>query len=712
MSDRDDYIYSERVCFEIKDTDWKAYSTAAEYINRYGYDVLSVQHEYGIFGGEAGSYLMGLVREAKMPIVTTLHTVLRDPSPAQRLVMDELLQLSERVVVMSRKAVGFLAEVHHVPEDKVDFIPHGIPKITEAPAFRAQLGIDGPMILTFGLLSPDKGIQYAIEAMPMIVREHPGATYVIVGATHPNIRASAGESYRQSLVALAQELGVADNVRFVDRFVTADELVQYLGAMDFYVTPYLNPKQITSGTLAYAVGAGKGVISTPYWYAEELLAEGRGVLVPFRDPEAIADAVLAIQRDPARRADMGRKAAEFGSQMLWPDVGRSYLETFARAKRDSAERLRFLVEKASPSPETEALPEFKLDHLFDLSDDTGILQHATYTIPNRSEGYCLDDNARALLLTAYLGSESPLPRDIASLQCRYLSFVQDAFNYDNNRFRNFMSYGRHWLEQAGSQDSQGRALWALGAMVHRCRDESRREVAKDLFRRGAGALMPTTSPRTWAYGVLAAHEYLKASIDPAVLRLQHTLGERLLNEYRVARTDGWLWFEEGLAYANARLPQALILAGEAEGESEMLHAGLESLEWLMELQTGPDGVFAPIGTNGFYHREGERALFDQQPIEAWSSVSACLSAHRVTQNPRWVIDARRAFRWFIGHNMLAQPLFDSVTGGCHDGLHEKRMNRNQGAESTLSFLCALAEMREAVPRLLRTPAPEGSYEVR
>jgi glycosyltransferase involved in cell wall biosynthesis len=699
MSDRDDYVYPEQVCFEITEGDQASYGPAADYLNRYGYDVLSVQHEYGIFGGDAGAYLMGLVREAKMPIVTTLHTVLRDPSPAQKVVMDELLQLSERVVVMSEKAVGFLSEVHDVSPDKIDLIPHGIPRILKSTGqeFRRKLGIDGPMILTFGLLSPDKGIQYVIEAMPEIVKEHPGATYVVVGATHPNVRASVGEVYRESLTVLAKDLGVASNVRFVNRFVSTEELVQYLAAMDIYVTPYLNPKQITSGTLAYSVGAGKAVISTPYWYAEELLAEGRGMLVPFRDPAAISDAVLTLQREPELREEMGRKAAEFGEQMLWPDVGKQYLATFNLAIKESAERLRLLVQAPPLGVRAgDTLPDLRLDHLFDLSDDTGILQHATFTVPNRSEGYCVDDNARALLFTAYLESQGRLPDGVALLQSRYLSFVLDAFSAKTGRFRNFMSYGREWLEEAGSEDSHGRSMWALGAMVNRCKDRGRREVAKTVFERGAAALYSTTSPRTWAYGVLAAHEYRQAfPHEHSVQILKQTLATRIWCQYQNCRSADWQWYEQSLTYANARLSQALIIAGEALENQDMLESGLESLAWLMNVQTGTGGVYTPIGTDGFYARNGERSYFDQQPIEAWSSLSACLSASRITGNPIWLDEARRAFRWFLGENLLGQALYDRTTGGCYDGLHAKRVNRNQGAESTLSFLCALAELKDA-----------------
>ncbi len=699
MSDRVGYEYPDQVCCEIPDQDQDSYASAADFVNGGGYDILSVQHEYGIFGGEAGSHLMKLVREARMPIVTTLHTVLRNPSPSQKAVMDELLGLSERVVVMSSIAVDFLGEAHGLCRGKVDLIHHGIPNIPPQPSVdvKESLGITGPMILTFGLLAPDKGIQFVIGALPKILEKYPDVVYVVVGATHPNVRNSAGEAYRESLVNFARELGVSDSVRFVDRFVTNGELTDYLSAMDIYVTPYLNPKQITSGTLAYAIGAGKAVISTPYWYAEELLADNRGMLVPFKDSDAIARAVLLIQDSAELRIEMGKKAAQYGRQMLWPEVGKNYLSTFDRARRDSADRLRNLVQTPTlVHPSSTVLPRLKLDHLLELTDDTGILQHATFTIANRAEGYCVDDNARALLLTALLADQGPLTPELTSSQTRYLSFVLDAYNPVTRRFRNFMSYDRKWLEESGSEDSQGRSLWALGTMVHRCRVRGRKAVAKALFDQASPALVSTTSPRTWAYGVLASVEYLEAYPEEyAVQVLLQTLAARLWKQHELSRSESWPWIEQSLSYANARLPQAMMLAGEKLENPQMIRAAAESLSWLMKLQTGPEGVFAPIGTNGFQVRGGPRNFFDQQPIEAWVSVSACLSALRVLNDDSWLDEAHRAFNWFLGKNMVGLSCYEPETGGCHDGLHGRSMNENQGAESTLSFLCALTELKTA-----------------
>lgn len=714
MIDRTGIPYPKGVRFQISESDLPAYRQTADLVNQAGYDILSVQHEYGIFGGEAGSYLMNLVREVNMPVVTTLHTVLENPSPAQKRVMDELLGLSERVVVMSQRAVGFLHHVHQVPPCKIDLIPHGIPVVdlTTGANFRDTLGIKGPMILTFGLLSPDKGIQFMIQAMVPILAKHPDAVYVVVGATHPNIAASTGEGYRESLVQMTKDLGIEHGVRFVDRFVSSEELAQYLGAMDYYVTPYLNPKQITSGTLAYSFAAGKAVISTPYCYAEELLADGRGVLVPFRNSEALANAILHLEANPEERSGMAGRAAEHGAQMGWHNVGMRYLASFSQAKRESAARLRSI--SAAPVPIfriTDTLPPINLTHLQEISDDTGIIQHATFTTPNRSEGYCVDDNARALLLTSQLEGVASLTPEQSLLQSRYLSFVLDAFNQGTGRFRNFMSYSRDWLEATGSEDSQGRALWALAACANRTKDISRREVAKELYERAAPALLETTSLRTWAYGVIAADEYLQRfPKNASMITYLGKLADRLVLQYENYATEPWPWFEPKLTYANARIPQALIIAGDRLGNSNLLETGLKSLAWLMALQTAAGGVFAPISSKGFSFGD-ERSFFDQQPIEAWSTVSACLAGYRVSGNPIWLEESGRAFSWFLGRNLLQISVGDPSSGGCHDGLHVTRINRNQGAESTLAWLCALTEIQLARQNPISSPVRKETFEI-
>lgn len=687
------YPASQFTTIAIHDKD--CYKAAASEINQSDADLVMVQHEYGLFGGEAGSHLLELMRAVKAPIVTTLHTVLRTPSEAQKSAMDEVLKLSDKVVVMSQTAIGLLQDVHGISTEKIALIPHGIPDISVKAGFnlRARLEVEGPMLLTFGLLSPDKGIEQVIEAMPAILKEHPGAAYFVVGATHPQVTAVHGEVYRNKLRAQAEALGIEDKVIFVDRFVSKAELVSYLGAMDFYITPYLKEDQITSGTLAYAIGAGKPVISTPYLYAKEILAEGRGVLVPFRDHESIAEAVCRLQRDPDARKAMAHQAFLFAQSMQWNKVGERYLQVM-----DALLERRPSQPKATESKSIAAslLPKPSFNHLVNITDDTGILQHACFSMPKREEGYCVDDNARGLLLTTMLESESSLTPEMDKLQSTYLSFVLHALNRENGRFRNFMTYDRVWLEEAGSEDSHGRSVWCLGAMIHHGRQSGRTKPAEGAFKDSLAVLERTTSPRTWAYAVLGLTHYLAVRPDDAeALRLIRILTGRLIDCYEAYSSPLWTWFEHSVTYGNARLCQALIEASTLVPEPNTLSQGLESLGWLMAIQTGPGGVFAPIGSEGFFDRGGPRAWFDQQPIEAAGSASACLSAYRITRDPMWLSEANRAFAWFRGANSLGLSMIDEEEGSCFDGLHSTGVNRNQGAESTLSYLSCLVEMRQA-----------------
>jgi glycosyltransferase involved in cell wall biosynthesis len=706
VNDQHGYQYPDTVSFDFNEAEEESYSEVADFLNRKRFDVLSLQHEFGIYGGESGSYVLRLMREVTMPVVTTLHTVLATPSKCQRRVMDELMMLSSRVVVMSQRGVDLLTSVYGVPADKIDLIPHGIPFIPPDTdgAIRRRLKVDGPLIFTFGLLSPDKGIQFVIEAMPKILREHPDAEYHVVGATHPHVRETAGECYRHSLIALAESLGVAKSVRFVDQFVPADELIDYLSAMDIYITPYLNPEQITSGTLAYSVGAGKAVISTPYSYAKEILADDRGVLVPFRSHQAISDAVLEIQSNPAWTAKMGKRAAEFGQHMRWPDVAQGYLSSFRQAIAGAP---------VPPTPVTAfILPDISLNHLNAICDDTGILQHATGVTPNRSEGYCVDDNARALILTVALERAGVPSYQWDALRGRFLSFILHSWNPETQRFRNFMSYDRRWLESSGSEDSQGRTLWALGVLIGHARHPQRIQVARGLFKNAMPGLLETTSLRTWAYCALAGDEYLRAyPTDTDVNEFVRTMGNRLMFQYRAEAVVDWPWFEKTLTYSNARLAQALLVAGDLAGDADMKSTGIQAFRWLTEQQTDPAGRFLPIGSNGFATFRGKRALYDQQPVEAAATVSACLTAAQVTGDITWIAEARRALRWFLGENTLGLEMADVATGGCSDGLHDNRVSENQGAESTLSYLTALADLHRVSRALSAVTAAESVYEI-
>ncbi|GAA5119409.1 glycosyltransferase family 4 protein [Luteolibacter yonseiensis] len=694
------YVYPKSVRFELEERDPGSYRRAADYLNFNNVDVLSIQHEFGIFGGPAGSYLLGLLREVKMPVVTTLHTILTTPDIPQRKVMDELIRRSDRLVVMAQKGASILREVYGVDNGKIDVIPHGIPDVplVDADVYKEQFGVGGRfVILTFGLLGPGKGIEYAIRALPSIVARHPEVVYVVLGATHPHLVAREGESYRLGLERLAEDYGVKEHVIFHNRFVSADDLKEFISAADIYLTPYPNEAQITSGTLAQAFGAGRAVVSTPYWHAQELITPETGVLVKARDSESIADGVLQLLDDPERMGAMRTRAYEQARAMTWPNVAASYLQSFNHAKADQRRVSRSAFAGWTLASRYD-LPELRMDHLFRMTDGTGIFQHACYNVPNYNEGYCTDDNARALILCCrsdeHGGRASHANLD--ALLSTYLAFMAAAINRDTGRFRNFMAHDRRWLEEYGSEDSHGRAVWALGTCAARSRNDGHRLLSIELYERSLGVLEGFTSPRAWAAGLLGISEYLRTFPGHGQSNeMRSLLVSKLVEIWNQSADDDWPWFEQSLSYDNARLPEALILAGHAIPDPEALEIGLKALKWLASIQTTSSGHFRPVGSNGFYQRDGIRADFDQQPIEAQAMVSASLAAAAATSLTSWKKEAKRAFEWFLGRNDLGLPLYDPRTGGCCDGLHPDRVNSNQGAESTLAFAISLVDMHQA-----------------
>jgi glycosyltransferase involved in cell wall biosynthesis len=697
------YDYPERVRLELTQEDVTSYERAADFLNFNGNDLVCLQHEYGIYGGPAGRHILTLLRRLKMPLVTTLHTVLREPDRDQRLVLEEIAQLSDRLIAMSELAAELLRNTYAVPFHKIDVIPHGVPDLpfTDPNYFKDIFGAEGKsVLLTFGLLSPNKGIENVIRALPAILARQPNIVYIVSGVTHPHIRRREGERYRDGLQALARELGVSSNLMLSNRFVDSNELVQHVGAADIYITPYRQEAQIVSGTLAIALGAGKAIISTPYWHAKELLAGKRGVIVPFENPGAIAETVLALLENDAERHAMRKRAYLHSRETTWPKTARAYMASFQRARfeRSLQPRAAQQEEDARIAAEHfEGLPDLKIDHLVALTDDTGMLQHAIFSVANTREGYTTDDNARALIVSTLIAERAADGHEVEvqDLSQRYLAFLWLAFDTDRKRFRNFLSYGRTWLEDVGSEDSHGRALWGLGTVLGRSQNAGLRGAAGRLFESAMPAALAFTSPRAWAFAVLGAQAYLDwFPGDRAVQGFRNTLAERLLGIYLLTRSEDWHWFEKSLSYSNATLPHALILAGNRSGNVEMTAAGVEALEWLTAAQhRGDESTFVPIGSNGFFALGKEKARFDQQPIEACVTISACLETYRLTREDGWLQEAEQVFRWFMGKNDLQVSLYDAATGGCKDGLHPDRVNENQGAESTLSFLMALLEMQ-------------------
>ncbi len=695
------YDYPSSVALQIGDDDLEDYLRAADFLNAGRFDTVCLQHEFGIFGGDAGAHILVLLLRLTMPVVTTFHTVLAEPTIAQRAVMVRIAEISSKVVVMAKKGRELLRSVYQVPDDKIEIIAHGIPDVAFVgpDAAKAKLGFGGKsVILTFGLLCANKGIEVMIDAMPLILKRCADAVYVVLGATHPNLVRDHGETYRESLMARVRELDIEDHVVFLDQFVDRATLLEFISMCDVYVTPYLNEAQMTSGTLAYSFGLGKPVVSTPYWHAHELLADGRGILVPFGDTTATGNEIADLLTDDPRRQAMRNRAYAVGRTMTWERTAERYMLAFENARQGHSLRqgpsLRVISGPKGAEPPSPAAPDIQISHFLSMCDDTGLLQHAVHTVPDRSHGYCVDDNARALLLACALNS--PGEQRLSNvLTARFAAFVQHAWNPDTRRFRNFMGFDRTWLEDSGSEDSHGRTLWALGECARTDASPSRRRWATALFAEALATAETFRSPRAWAFTLLGLDAY--CAVAPDDLRSQdirHFLAGRLLSILALVETPEWVWFEEGLAYDNARLPQALIVTGMATRTPGYVDAGLRSLRWLMTQQTSSAGHFRPVGTTSFgEHRQQPRA-FDQQPVEATATIASCLAAWRADGDSGWKATASRAFEWFLGNNDLSLALVDLHTGSCRDGLHPDRANENCGAESVLCYLLGRAEIRQ------------------
>lgn len=691
------YDYPDEVRFQMAEQDIASYQRAADFIDFNNTDVVSLQHEYGIYGGGfAGNHILALLRAIRVPVVSTLHTVLQEPLREQARVLREIVRLSSRVVVMAEKGKSLLQEVYGAPEDKIDVIPHGIPDLpfVDPSFFKDQFGVEGKLtLLTFGLLTPNKGIENVIQALPDIVREFPNVVYLIVGATQPTILREDGEAYRLSLEKLAEDLGVSRNVKFHNRFVEPEEIKEFLGAADVYITPYLYRDQITSGTLSYAFGCGKVVVSTPYWHAEELLSGGNGVLVPFGDSKAIATELISLFKDEPRRQAMRKRAFLAGRRMAWNSVAESYALTFqlARSSGPSLPKRPLFYDIENERKKT---PRLRLTHLQRLTDSVGIFQHAIFSSPEFSQGYCVTDNARALLLTVLMeetGDDSARVEDLATT---YAGFIHFALDPESTRFRSHLGFDRLWRDAGGSLEDHGYALWALGTCVGRSKRPHLRDWAAQLFERTLPVMADASSPRACALALLGIHEYFRRfSGDTLCEQLRATLTTRLIEMRRAASRPEWPWYEDSLGFDNGKPPHALLLSGRWMRHQEAWDLGIESLAWLVESQRSENQFFRPYGAGRDYRRSGDFQKVKRRPIEAQSTISACLEAYYGTRDEKWLNEARKAFDWFLGSNDLGQPLYDSRTGGCFDELLIDRVNRNQGAESTLSFLIARQEMQ-------------------
>ncbi len=699
-----DHEYNEPVKFEIRQDVRNDYICAAEYINFSHVDAVSVQHEFGLFGGEAGSYLSLLLNRLKSPIITTLHTLLEDPSPAHRKSLTDVCAASYKVVTMNERGVGMLGDIYGISKKKIELIPHGIPDLpfVDSNYYKHKFKMEGRRtILTFGLLNRNKGIEVMLKAMPAIISKDPSVLYIVLGMTHPSVIQYEGESYRFSLQRTVKELGLQKHVIFHNRFVSNEELHNFLCAADIYVTPYLKREQLTSGTLSFAVGTGKAVVSTPYWAAMELLAGGRGKLVPFGDSKKMSEAIIAISQDDSLFYSLRRKAYDYGRSRTWPKIGQSYWKLF------SAKRLPlFVTPRAAPTvaetSSTTQVPEPSLEHLRRLTDDTGLFQHAKFTVPNRDLGYTTDDNARAVIAMTKYYSQYAGP-EVLRLLDTYLSFVLYSQSSDGT-IRNLMDYDRTWARNEPANDAFGRVLWAFGTVMAAHPSPTYLSIVKDRFDISVKHVS-RQHPRGMAYSILGMADYLKQFPGASdIKRYMASAADGLVLQYRESNHPDWQWFEDILTYDNAVLPHALFAAGQTLGKEQYYEVAEKTCEFLLE-NTFNGEHFSFIGCNGWYERGRNRAEFDQQPIEAVSSVLMLRAAYDATQNSKFLTLQRKAFDWFLGENDLRIPLYDFKTKGCGDGLMSDGVNANQGAESTLSFLLGLLTVIESYSLIDKAAKP-------
>jgi glycosyltransferase involved in cell wall biosynthesis len=701
------YDYPKQVRFEVYQNKLQEYHLAADFLNMNRVEVVCLQHEYGIFGGADGSHVLALLQNLRMPVVTTLHTILHDPDAGKNAVMKELLRISNRFIVMSKLGLDMVKKQYSVDEDRIVFIPHGIPDtpFIDPNYYKDQFGFEGKkVILNFGLLHPGKGIEYVIDALPEVVGRYPETVYLILGATHPHVKRESGESYRISLQQRARQLGVDKHLVFHNRFVSLEKLCEFLICADIYVTPYLNKEQITSGTLAYAMGAGKAIISTPYWYAEEMLADERGRLVPFADSLSIAEQIVDLFDHPVELNAMRKRAYQFTREMVWKKVAMAYLNVFSELKEERSKKT-YPAYPEKPLMGTPIdLPEIKFDHLLLLTDDTGVLQHAKFMIPSREHGYTVDDNARALV-AVMLARDTVIDTSLLeTLSYRYLGFLDYAFDDKVRRFRNYISYSRKWGQKTDFEDCHARALWGLGVTIAQSNKDSQVGMAMDLFERALVACEGFRSPRAIAYALLGIVSYSsRFRGDRNTRRYEELLASRLWELYKTNATKKWPWIEEIVTYENGRIPQAMIAAGRSQDQDSLVNSGLQCLDWLLHIQTDDSGHLIPIGNRGWYKRSGKRMRFDQQPIDVGSMVEACVEAYVATGEIKWAQEAIRCFEWFLGRNDLQTPVYDYTTGGCRDGVQSNGVNQNQGAESTLAWLIALITMYHCRAMLVAMP---------
>ncbi|AZI27294.1 glycosyltransferase [Pedobacter sp. G11] len=699
----DEHAYPKEVKFVIRQQNQQDYIDAANFINESDIDTVIIEHEFGIFGGNSGVFLLSLINRLKKPFITILHTVLKEPSFMQQTIIKEIALKSSKIVVMSKKAVLFLTSIYQIPKSSIKLIEHGVPDlepILNNEVAQSDLFKNRKVLFTFGLISRNKGLETMIKALPSIAAEHPEVLYVILGNTHPGVVKHNGEEYRDSLKALAKDLGVENNIAFVNKFVSEEELHQYLTACYIYVTPYLNEAQITSGTLSYAIGAGAAVVSTPYWHAQELLADNRGKLFDFKNDKQLAQIVNELLSDEHKHQQLKQNAYQYGLDLRWPAIGNVYINVLEDALAAGNKPQRTVP----PIIDVEGMPALNLNHINLLTDDTGIIQHARFGIPNLKEGYCIDDNARALIM-ALMAFEQDKNQKALKLIPVYLSFIQYMQREDGN-FRNFLSFNRNYLDEVGSEDSFGRTIWSLGYLIAVAPNNSYREFGRELFSHSVTHFKDLKYLRGKANTVIGIANFLSVHQGDELLITEiNQLAKSLVSSYHANKDGDWHWFEDILTYDNAILPLALLHHYEATGNQESYQIAMESIEFLNSFSF-ENGYLNPVGNAGWMKKHGKNPIYDQQAIETMAMVLLYAKTFEITKDIKYLNMMHTSYEWFLGKNSLHIPLYDFETNGCADGLQFNSVNRNQGAESTLAyFISHLAVLKAAEAEYVTLASP-------
>ena len=691
------YDYPEEVQFKIRQEQQGDYIEAARFINLSGADVCILEHEFGIFGGQNGVYILPLLHRLEIPLIVTLHTVLKAPSYNEKAILTGICKMAVKIFVMSHKAVEFLTG-YNIPLKKIEFIEHGVPSQEFSHELaKKEFKLEAKkVLLTFGFISRNKGIETVIRALPAIVAKYPETIYIILGKTHPAVLRHSGEEYRIFLLRLVKKLQLEKHVLFLNEFIHQKELFKYLCASDIYITPYLNEAQITSGTLSYAIGAGAAVISTPYWHAEELLAEGRGRLFDFNDSDELSRILMELLDHPDQLQELRNKAYAYGKEITWPKIGIKYNRLAKNILQQQAEQ--------PPKKETILdpliLPPFSLDHVKRMTDDTGIIQHAKFGIPNLKEGYCLDDNARALLmvLMAYKQKKHPLALELSPVYLSYIHYMQN----EDGKFRNFLSFSRNFLDEEGSEDSFGRAIWSLGYLLGNAPNDAYYQTGKEIFFAAAPNFEKLKSIRSIANTIIGISYYLQSCPhDEGMTERLRAMAYRLVHEYQLHRSENWHWFESLLAYDNAMLPLSLLHAASILNDEVIANTALESMRFLSDI-TLKDGYLSVVGNEEWFRKHGTQSKFAQQPLDALAMVLMFHEAFHFTKDKAYLNKLYTSFMWFLGDNDLRMSLYDFETKGCCDGLENYGVNRNQGAESTLAYMISHLTVLKAFEDFYKT----------